>query len=251
MAHLVESLSQFLIFISIGSVYMFPVVKLEDTGIGFGKLTLAISFFSFMASIVLWLYSPMVLNPLVNFSYLLALIFLIAVNYLIFQKKEKVLPLNKIFYLIFVLISCLLIYQYNDNHLLSSVYTLASIIFVGCSVFLMFLGHYYLVVPKLSEKPLLVLHYILWGIFFIKFCFSIFSYFRWSEGSLELWDQVFIWMRFLWGYLAIGVLSYFSFRLSKMRSTQSATGILYVIVFFMIVGELISYYFHNSKGLYI
>ncbi len=58
-------------------------------------------------------------------------------------------------------------------------------------------------------------------------------------------------MRWLWGYVALAVLSAFAWRLCRMRSIQSATGVLYIMVFFVFVGELISGYLYFKHGLAI
>jgi hypothetical protein len=119
--------------------------------------------------------------------------------------------------------------------------------------FSMTLGHWYLVNPKLSEKPLKITIYILWSLLLFKIIFSAVS-FMGNKDQLELTNSfVFIIfsMRMLWGYLIIGLLSYFTYRLIKMRSIQSATGILYVMTFFVLMGELISNYFYFKYGIYL
>ena len=58
-------------------------------------------------------------------------------------------------------------------------------------------------------------------------------------------------MRVVWGYLIIAFLSYFSWRLVAMRSLQSATGVFYVMTFFIFVGEMISTFLFYRYGLTI
>ncbi len=72
-----------------------------------------------------------------------------------------------------------------------------------------------------------------------------------SLGDGYIFNTLVIVMRWLWGYLAIGVLSWFAWRLCKMRSIQSATGVLYIMVFFVFVGELLSIYLYFKNGLII
>ena len=125
-----------------------------------------------------------------------------------------------------------------------------ALIHFGSITFAMILGHYYLVVPRLSEKPLLKLHYIYWPFLLLKVLFFALHYYDWGlEFSYQnLSDLIFVLMRSLWGYFAIAIVSIFSYKLSKMRSTQSATGVLYVMVFFMLVGEIISLYLFHKEG---
>lgn len=139
------------------------------------------------------------------------------------------------------------------------VFLLSSALLLGVTHYSMLLGHYYLVVPKLTERPLLVCLKIFWTFLVLKLLFS--GFYTWqawpylTEGS-ELGDGfIFNWlvisMRWLWGYGALLVLSYFAWRLCRMRSIQSATGVLYIMVFFVFIGELLSAYLYFKHGLAI
>ncbi len=55
-------------------------------------------------------------------------------------------------------------------------------------------------------------------------------------------DGLFFLFRILWGILGPLALSYFIFQTSKMRSNQAATGLLYVALVFVLIGELLSAY---------
>ena len=68
-------------------------------------------------------------------------------------------------------------------------------------------------------------------------------------GSGYAFNWLMLTMRVVWGYLIIAVMSYFAWRLVRMRSLQSATGILYAMTFFAIVGELISAFLYTNMGL--
>jgi hypothetical protein len=70
-----------------------------------------------------------------------------------------------------------------------------------------------------------------------------------SLGDGYTFNWLFISMRYLWGYAAPLILSFFTFKLCKLRSLQSATGVLYIVEFFVIVGELISVYLMAKHGL--
>jgi hypothetical protein len=129
---------------------------------------------------------------------------------------------------------------------------------LGIANYAMILGHYYLVVPKLSEEPLIYCLYIIWAILFLRISSSL--AFMVSTGRPLLvegaeaaegymFNWIFISMRYLWGYVAPLILSLFTFRLCKIRSLQSATGVLYILEFFVIVGELISIFLMAKHGL--
>ncbi len=130
---------------------------------------------------------------------------------------------------------------------------------LGIITYAMVLGHWYLVTPKLSEAPLKKCMMILWLIMGAKLVLLPTHYFGQAEyfstGSLQamgsMMNWVFLSMRVLWGYVTIAGLSYFAWRLIKMRSIQSATGVLYVMTFFVFAGELISAYVFFKYGLYL
>jgi hypothetical protein len=116
----------------------------------------------------------------------------------------------------------------------------------------MILGHWYLVIPSMEVSLLqsivkfhigstalriLVVAGVVWwalvaaelpGPGFERYIFSI--------------DGVFFWQRILFGLLGPVVLAYMTWETAKIRSTQSATGILYVDFFTVIVGEVLAKY---------
>ena len=55
-------------------------------------------------------------------------------------------------------------------------------------------------------------------------------------------DLLFFLFRIMWGIAGPVALSYFVFQTAKMRSNQAATGLLYVALIFVLVGELLSAY---------
>jgi hypothetical protein len=55
-------------------------------------------------------------------------------------------------------------------------------------------------------------------------------------------DGIFFWQRVLFGLAGPAVLSYLTWETAKIRATQSATGILYVDFFTVVVGEVLAKY---------
>jgi protein NrfD len=53
---------------------------------------------------------------------------------------------------------------------------------------------------------------------------------------------VFFWQRVLFGLFGPALLSYLTWETAKIQSTQSATGILYVDFFTVVVGEVLAKY---------
>ena len=62
-------------------------------------------------------------------------------------------------------------------------------------------------------------------------------------------DGVFFWQRVLFGLVGPAVLAYMTWETAKIRSTQAATGILYVDLFVVIIGELVANYVLQATGL--
>lgn len=62
-------------------------------------------------------------------------------------------------------------------------------------------------------------------------------------------DGFFFWSRVTWGLLAPLVLAPFVVKTARMRSNQAATGLLYVGVVFVLVGELLAAYLTRRSGL--
>jgi len=65
--------------------------------------------------------------------------------------------------------------------------------------------------------------------------------------SLER-DALFFLFRVLWGIVGPLALSYFIWRTADMRSNQAATGLLYVALLFVLIGELLSSYLTVATG---
>lgn len=65
--------------------------------------------------------------------------------------------------------------------------------------------------------------------------------------SLER-DALFFLFRILWGIVGPMALSYFIWKTADMRSNQAATGLLYVALIFVLIGELLSSYLTVATG---
>lgn len=150
-----------------------------------------------------------------------------------------------------------LFFKLTNGYLAHFGYALSSALYLGIITYAMILGHYYLVVPKLTVRPLIKSVVILWALMFLKVASSCFElYEKWAfftEGTRLGAGFSFNWlllsMRWLWGYVVIAIMSYFVWKLVRMRSTQSATGIFYAMTFFVLVGELTAAYMFLSYGL--
>jgi len=245
----------FLLALAFGTQLLSPVVSTKLTGVGFYKLGTSIV----LASLVLVFGVSYYMSPNLDCVSYICFGILIASNVVTFafHRDEKswvmwgfyILQIVTFIYLIFHL------YLPNSSWIMFFFY---SALLLGVSNFSMILGHYYLVVPKLSEEPLIYCMYILWAVMFLKIVASVTVLLTTATpyliegnqlGDGYTFNWLFISMRYLWGYAAPLILSFFTYKLCKLRSLQSATGVLYIIEFFVIVGELISIYLMAKHGL--
>lgn len=245
----------FLLSLAFGTQLLAPVVNTKLTGVGFYKLGLSIV----LTCLVLVFGVSYYMQPGLDQTSTACYIILILSNVVTFtlHRDHKTWIMWGLYILQVITFSFLIFHTYlpHPDWIMFFFY---SSLFLGISNFAMILGHYYLVVPKLSEEPLIYCLYIFWTVLFLKLVASLAVIFTTAAPFLEEGTQLgdgytfnwlFITMRYLWGYVAPLILSFFTFRLCKLRSIQSATGVLYIVEFFVIVGELISVYLMAKHGL--
>lgn len=136
---------------------------------------------------------------------------------------------------------------------------LSSAALLGGTCTSMVLGHWYLVLPSLEVSHLqrLVRYHIVTLVVRIVIVVIVLVLAR--EMPLATGQSlvryvssvsgIFFWQRVLFGLAAPAVLSYLTWETAKIRSTQSATGILYVDFFTVVVGEMLANYVLLSTGL--
>jgi hypothetical protein len=131
---------------------------------------------------------------------------------------------------------------------------LTSAAMLGGACTAMILGHWYLVIPSLQVSHLqsivkvhiasmlarvVVVGAAVWFAIATWQADSGVPSFRHYIMSV---DGIFFWQRVLFGLAGPAVLSYLTWETAKIRSTQSATGILYVDFFTVVVGEVLAKY---------
>jgi protein NrfD len=123
----------------------------------------------------------------------------------------------------------------------------------------MILGHWYLILPSMPVSHLqrivkfhmasLVIRILVVGlavlVAFATWQPEMGPSFRYYISSF---NGIFFWMRVLFGLAAPVLLSYLTWETAKIQSTQSATGILYVDLFTVIVGEVLAVQVFLEKG---
>lgn len=130
---------------------------------------------------------------------------------------------------------------------------LSSAALLGGACTAMILGHWYLVLPSMDVALLQSMVKFHIGSTVVRAAVVAtvvwVALITWSAPSgagygqyvLSL-DGVFLWQRVLFGLASPGLLSYLTWETAKIRSTQSATGILYVDFFTVVVGEVLAKY---------
>lgn len=252
---LIKNISEFfLLVVALGTgIYSF-MVDSKATGAGFIRLVTGLCLGSMILALIV-LFTRMPFNQL-HLLYISSIVTMILIY--VYHRDEK----SPLMWGLFIVQNLLLIlggYILVEKNIFHFIFFLSSAFYFGIINYAMILGHYYLVVPRLSEKPLVRSMEMTWGISLVKIIASVYFTIKASAffsentelGAGYMFNWLMLTMRYLWGYVAIVILSIFGWKLSKIRSTQSATGIMYVMVFFAIVGEIISIYLFYNYGLFV
>jgi hypothetical protein len=128
----------------------------------------------------------------------------------------------------------------------------ASALVVGSATTAMLMGHSYLISPAMSISPLMRLLAALGVSVILRIVLACFGLWEWtsSHGTSNLETEMMVWLpvRWLLGLIAPLVLGWMAWETARIRSTQSATGILYVVVIVCFLGELTSQLLVEKTG---
>ena len=137
--------------------------------------------------------------------------------------------------------------------------TLAAALLLGAVSLAMLLGHWYLVLPGLDIRHLKKMVEFLGICVGARLGFGVLSLSIArplpSLGVASAWwvagrmAAFFFWQRVAIGLVAPAILVVLVSRTVRISSTQSATGLLYVTMIFVLVGELISRYLYLTLGI--
>ena len=130
---------------------------------------------------------------------------------------------------------------------------LSSVGLLGTTCTAMILGHWYLVIPSMQVSHLqsmVKLHIVSTVVRLVVVGAAVFvAMATWEPGLgpsfrhyIFSLSGVFFWQRVLFGLGGPALLSWLTWETAKIRSTQSATGILYVDFFTVVVGEVLAKY---------
>ncbi len=137
---------------------------------------------------------------------------------------------------------------------------LGGLIFSG-SLFAMILGHWYLNVVNLPISLLRSATLLIFSLLIVRLIWnggsllfqsvSIDGYPMPATEFLGTLDGIFLWTAILFGSVLPLILSYLTLRTVAIHSTQSATGLLYVLVLSVAMGDLIYKYYAIQYGLFL
>ena len=141
---------------------------------------------------------------------------------------------------------------------LFSAAALSSAALLGTVIVAMILGHWYLVRRGLPVSHLVRYARLLAGVLGVRGVLVV-------AGLLLLGAEAtggmagylrgividrgfFFWVRVFFGLLGPAILTYMVYETARIRSTQSATGILYIEVIFVLIGELLAHFLATAAG---
>jgi hypothetical protein len=118
----------------------------------------------------------------------------------------------------------------------------ASAAVLGTVLSAMLMGHSYLIAPGMSLVPLLRLIALVVVAVLLRGAVDARALWCWTAAhpSIKLGNDMLLWLPLRWlaGFVLPLVLAWMAWQSARIRSTQSATGILYVVVIFCFLGEL-------------
>lgn len=251
--HTLNVLSIFLCGTSLGGLVLLPLVPLKEIGPRFYR------FFGILGGVFIAIYG---FFNLAGLSWLWAATLGSLAFYCLAMTFFPTPLGSKVFFPLSILLLSALFIQLVAAHQIPVAGTVVEKIlyfgnFLSCALYLgatlmsMILGHWYLVEPKLSIEPFMKLT---WAFILTLISRTVFISGGFLYDSLTLTggkryaleqflsvegELIFLIQRILFGILLPALLSYFIYNTVKIRSTQSATGILYVNLVFVLIGELI------------
>lgn len=131
-----------------------------------------------------------------------------------------------------------------------AIYFMTSSLLLGAGVLGMLLGHSYLTRPSLSIVPLRNLAMIFMILVFAEAALAIANLLVMAPSDrlrnallLNTFEGLYLWIRLLIGIAGPAVLAPMILQTVKERATMSATGLLYVAMMMIIIGEIFSRFF--------
>jgi hypothetical protein len=122
---------------------------------------------------------------------------------------------------------------------------------LGTATTAMLIGHSYLIAPAMSMTPLKRLLVALFVCAGLRITVAAAGLWYWTADPSRVTLGTALWLVPRWGLGFLGCLGlgWMAWETARIRSTQSATGILYVVVIFCFLGEVTSQLLLSNTGL--
>jgi protein NrfD len=266
----------FLAHLGVGIALTLVLVS-KDAGVKFFRFNAGLSAILLVIALAFWFSTVQVpydmgegsggIGAVSNLLFALSLIALIActalmvlywatVGRMLAKIRPAVLALAVTTGIVAIVLQALDISRSPPLAVLNVVSFLTSAALLGSACTAMILGHWYLVIPSMQVSHLqaivrvhiaslaarvVVVGAAIWFALATAYAANpvVGPTFRRYIMSV---DGIFFWQRILFGLAGPVVLSYLTWETAKIRSTQSATGILYVDFFTVVVGEVLAKY---------
>ncbi len=132
---------------------------------------------------------------------------------------------------------------------------LTSGLLLGLATTSMLMGHSYLIAPSMSLQPLLMLIGGCFVALALRSAVSGWVLWGWTRthSLVRLNDEVNLLLPVRWivGLIGPAALNVLALQTARIRSTQSATGILYVVVILTFLGEVVSQVLFQMTGVLV
>jgi hypothetical protein len=121
----------------------------------------------------------------------------------------------------------------------------------------MILGHWYLVTPRLSPRPLVLVSRLLTAVVAVQvllFALWVATGIGTGQGPLSALvggQALFVWLRLLFGLLFPLVVSWMALKTAQTRSMESATGLLYIDTAAILAGTIVAAGLYFGSGLLV
>lgn len=246
----------FLLSVAWSLVLFSPIASSKLTGAGLIKLLSNTAIGALVISMVIQGISA---QGMMNLTFGLKAIGLLGFILITTLHEDDKSPLMWALYAILSVLFAYLICGLVSFQLIPVLFIISASLLLGVITYAMLLGHWYLVVPKLSAHPLKIAAIITWIVLAVKIVwsgYSLYNHYDFFEEQTQLgagyaFNWMLLTMRASFGYLVILGMSLFNWKLLQLRSIQSSTGILYAMTFFVFIGEMVSTYIYFNYGLYI
>ena len=246
----------FLLSMAWSLVLFSPIASSKLTGAGLIKLISNTAIGALVISMVIQGISA---EGMMNLTFGLKTIGLVGFIVITTLHEDDKSPLMWALYAVLSVLFAYLICDLVNFQLIPALFIISASLLLGVITYAMLLGHWYLVVPKLSAHPLKIAAIITWIVLAVKIVwsgYSLYTHYDFFEEQTQLgagyaFNWMLLTMRVSFGYLVILGMSLFNWKLLQLRSIQSSTGILYAMTFFVFIGEMVSTYIYFNYGLYI